>query len=137
VPELVDTSVWARQFHPEIRQWFQEALVGGEVAICDPIRLELLHSARNQEEFRAKRRALTFLPDAPIGPSEWARAIDVYELLAAQGVQHHRSVRHSDLLIAAAAEGASMTLVHYDHDFDAIARVTGQPMRWVRPRGSV
>jgi hypothetical protein len=25
----------------------------------------------------------------------------------------------------------SMTLVHYDHDFDTIQSVTGQPTRWI------
>ena len=137
MPELVDTSVWARQFHPRIQPWFQRQLVAGEIAICGPIRLELLHSARNLPEFRAKRQALDFLPDAPIGPKEWARAIQAYELLAAVGKQHHRSVRHSDLLIAVAAEAAGMTLVHYDHDFDAIQDVTGQPMRWISPRATL
>ncbi len=63
--------------------------------------------------------------------------VDVYELLAGAGKQHHRSVRHSDLLIAVAAEAAGMTLVHYDHDLDAIHRVTGQHMRWVAPPGSM
>jgi predicted nucleic acid-binding protein len=137
MPELVDTSVWARQFHPRVQPWFQRQLVAGEIAICGPIRLELLHSARNLAEFRAKRQALDFLPDAPIGPREWARATQTYELLAGVGPQHHRPVRHSDLLIAIAAEAAGMTLVHYDHDFDAIQSVTGQPMRWVAPRAAL
>ena len=42
-----------------------------------------------------------------------------------------------DLLIAAAAEGASLTLLHYDHDFELIARVTGQSCQWVVPPGSI
>jgi predicted nucleic acid-binding protein len=137
MPELVDTSVWARQFHPQVQSWFQRQLVAGEIAICGPIRLELLHSARDLAEFQAKRRALGFLPETTIGPREWARAIQTYELLAGVGKQHHRSVRHSDLLIAVAAEAAGMTLVHYDHDFDAIQGVTGQAMRWVAPRGTL
>jgi predicted nucleic acid-binding protein len=36
-----------------------------------------------------------------------------------------------DLLIAAVAE------VHYDRHFDAIGRVTGQPMEWLARRGSL
>ena len=42
-----------------------------------------------------------------------------------------------DLIIAAAAEEAGIILLHYDADFDRIAAVTGQPMEWVVPRGSV
>jgi predicted nucleic acid-binding protein len=42
-----------------------------------------------------------------------------------------------DLIIAAAAEAAGLTLLHYDHDFDRIADVTQQPAEWVVQRGSV
>jgi len=43
-------------------------------------------------------------------------------------------VQPADLLIAAAAERAGLTLVHHDRDYDTIAEVTGQPARWVAPR---
>ncbi len=42
-----------------------------------------------------------------------------------------------DLLVAAAAEQAGYTVLHYDADFDLIASVTGQPCQWVVPPGSV
>jgi predicted nucleic acid-binding protein len=77
------------------------------------------------------------LPQCPIAPREWRRAIDVYEVLAHQGGLHHRRVKHPDLLIAAAAESAGLRLVHYDEDFEAIAAVTGQPTRWLARRGSL
>jgi predicted nucleic acid-binding protein len=50
---------------------------------------------------------------------------------------HHRRVKHVDLLIAAAAESAGMALLHYDADFETIAAITGQPTRWIAPRGSL
>jgi predicted nucleic acid-binding protein len=71
------------------------------------------------------------------GEDEWARALDVYEALAAKGGTHQRSVKHPDLLIAAAVESAAVPVVHYDEDFDRIAAVTGQPTRWLAPRGSL
>ena len=43
----------------------------------------------------------------------------------------------ADLVVAAAAERAGLVLLHYDHDFDLIAAVTGQPTEWVVPRGTV
>jgi predicted nucleic acid-binding protein len=46
-------------------------------------------------------------------------------------------VKHTDLLIAAAAEVHGLPLVHYDQDFDTIQRATGQPMSWVAPQGSL
>ncbi|MCL4369147.1 MAG: VapC toxin family PIN domain ribonuclease, partial [Actinobacteria bacterium] len=42
-----------------------------------------------------------------------------------------------DLVIAAAAESADLTVLHYDADFERIAEVTGQAHDWVVPRGSV
>jgi predicted nucleic acid-binding protein len=42
----------------------------------------------------------------------------------------------SDLVIAATAERSGATVLHYDGDYDMIASVTGQPMRWVVPAGT-
>jgi predicted nucleic acid-binding protein len=43
----------------------------------------------------------------------------------------------ADLMIAAAAEAAGLVVLHYDHDFDLIAKVTGQPVEWIVPAGTV
>ena len=120
-----------------VRASFDEALIAGEVAVCDMVRLELLHSGRNGVEFRARREELAVLHDCPIGKPEWQRALWVYERLAEQGGAHHRAVKHADLLVAAAAEAAGVRVVHYDEDFDRIAAVTEQPVRWLAPRGSL
>jgi predicted nucleic acid-binding protein len=45
-------------------------------------------------------------------------------------------VKGADLRIAVAAESQGATGLHYDQDFDVIADVTGQPTRWIAPRGS-
>ena len=108
-----------------------------EIATCDAVKLELLFSAQNSREFSARRVELDELPQCPIGPREFRRALDVYEELAKQGGLHHRRVTHLDLLIAAAAESAGVPVLHYDADFDLIAGVTGQPTRWIAPRGSI
>ncbi len=41
-----------------------------------------------------------------------------------------------DLLIAAVAELATLTVVHYDADFELIASITGQPTMWIVERGA-
>lgn len=41
------------------------------------------------------------------------------------------------LLVAAVAERERVTILHYDGDYELIAGVTGQPVRWVVPRGTV
>ena len=107
------------------------------MATCDMVRLELLHSAQSASEFRALREELEALPDCPIGKEQWERALEVYEQLTHQGGLHHRAVRHPDLLIAAAAEATGVTVLHYDEDYDRIAAITGQQVRWIAPRGSL
>lgn len=49
----------------------------------------------------------------------------------------HRSAGVADLLVAAVASTAGLAVLHYEHDFDVIASVTGQPVEWVVPRGEI
>ncbi len=138
--ELADTSAWVwsrRRAYPELRHALDTALVDGEVVTCDMVRLELLHSARNPTEFAELREELAALGDCPIGKDQWARALWVYEQLSMQGGASQRSVKHPDLLIAAAAEAADVVVLHYDEDYDRIAEITGQPMHWLAPAGSL
>jgi predicted nucleic acid-binding protein len=62
------------------------------------------------------------------------RAVDVQYLLAERG--QHRSAGVADLLVAATAEDAGLTVLHYDRDFELIADVTGQPVEWVADPGN-
>ena len=60
-----------------------------------------------------------------------ARAWEVQGELTSCG--QHRGAGPLDLVVAATAEQHGLTLLHHDHDFDVIARVTGQPLRWYAP----
>ena len=136
---LADTSawVWTRAVGGALRTAFDKNVIEGQVATCDMVRLELLYSARNATEFISLRVELDALPNCEIGVDEWQRALEVYERLAGQGGLHHRSARHPDLLIAAAAEASGIPVLHYDEDYDRIAAITGQEVRWLAPRGSL
>lgn len=135
--ELADTSVWARKSNPLLRDWFTSAIEVGEIAGCDMIALELVHSARNPTEFALVEEGLRGLPWVEADATDWLRAREVYRVLGSRPGMPQRSVKHPDLLIAATAERAGLTLVHYDADYEAIAEITGQPVRWVAPRGSI
>lgn len=104
---------------------------------CAPIKLELLSHARTGDEFDRRSDELDALPECPVGPIVWRRALDVYRELAQLGGGHQRSVKHPDLLIAAAGEAAGIEVLHYDEDFERIADITGQPVRWLAPRGDL
>ncbi len=59
-----------------------------------------------------------------------ARAVEVQGLLADQS--HHRAAKVPDLVIAAIAELANLTVLHVDKDFDLIAAITGQSVNRLR-----
>ncbi len=52
--------------------------------------------------------------------------MDVQTRLADLG--HHRAPSVADLVVAATAELAGLTVVHLEKDFEVIAEVTGQPV---------
>jgi len=136
---FADTSawVWTRALGGELRTSFDDAVITGEIGTCPMVKLELLYSARNATEFDTLSADLDALPDCPVGVKQWNRALEVYGKLASIGGLHQRSVRHADLLIAAAAEAAGVAVLHYDEDYDRIAAVTGQRTDWLAPRGSL
>ena len=136
---LADTSAWyVAQRSLRTLEAFRALLVEGQIAICDMVKLELLHGARNPADFARRRDELDALPQCATGPAEWKRALDVYGEVCRRGPGNdaHRRINHQDLLIAATAEAADETVLHYDADYDTIAEVTGQPSRWIVPRGS-
>jgi hypothetical protein len=133
---LVDNSVIARAHKPPIAAAFEPKILGGLVASCAITDLEQLFSARSGEEHRARREdlALRFVRVA-LDQGVFDRAVEVQGLLADKA--QHRAASIPDLVVAAAAERAGLTLLHYDADFELIANVTGQQTEWVVPRGSV
>jgi predicted nucleic acid-binding protein len=66
------------------------------------------------------------MPVEYLTPAIEDRAVDVLTLLADRG--QHRAPSIPDLIIAATAELAGLTVLHLDQDFDVIAQVTGQPV---------
>ena len=134
---LIDTSVWHRRGNPAVIERLADLFVADEVAITEPIRLEVLFSARSAQEYDAMSRELDGLQPAPCGNSELRRALEVQRLLAHKAGLHHRSVKIPDLLVAATAELANLTVLHYDEDYERVGAVTGQSTEWVAKRGSI
>lgn len=137
-PHLVDSTVWSKARaagRPDLAEWFNRAVRRDLVATCEAVVLELLRSARNSADFTRQAGVLALLPSVPMGGDAFHRATEVQSALAARG--KHRGVPPIDLLIAAAAESARLPLLHYDHDFDLIAGITGQQCSWLLPAGSL
>jgi predicted nucleic acid-binding protein len=100
------------------------------------IELEVLYSPRSHADFVQTRatRSRAF-PHVPIVQADFDRALDVMEELARRGM--HRAAGLPDLLIAAVAKRANLTVLYYDADYDGVVAATGQPTEWVVSRGTV
>lgn len=133
---IADKSALTRIRRPEVAAVLEPRILAGEVATCGVIELEILYSARSHADFVQTRatRSQAF-ESIPMVQADIDRAMDVMEQLAKRG--QHRAVSLPDLLIAAVAERSRLIVIHYDADYDLVAVVTGQPMQWVVPRGSV
>lgn len=134
---LVDTSAWHRSSLPVVVDAWQDALHADRVAVTGPVRLEVLYSARSTGDYERLAQRLDALHQLPCDAGAYARAEYVQHELGRRAALHHRSVKHVDLVIAAVAELAGAVVWHYDADYERIAEVTGQPMQWIVPRGSL
>ncbi len=123
---LIDTSALARiGASPDAAAW-ADRIERGLVRIGTVTRLGVGYSARSGPLLRsaAHRPPLASMPVEYQTPASEDRAIEVQTLLADRG--RHRAPSVPDLLVAATAELAGLTVLHLDKDFDLIAEVTGQ-----------
>jgi predicted nucleic acid-binding protein len=98
------------------------------VRISTVTRLDIGCSFRTGEQARIESAAppLTMMPVEYLTPAAEDRAVEVQMLLADRG--QHRVPAMPDLLVAATAEIANLTVLAMDKDFDLIASITGQPI---------
>jgi predicted nucleic acid-binding protein len=125
---LIDKSALVRlAASPDAGQWATR-IERGLVRITTVTRLEVGYSARSGTALRAGLREppLSAMPMQYLTPAVEDRAVEVLTLLADRG--QHRAPSIPDLIIAAAAELAGLTVLHVDKDFEVIAGITGQPV---------
>lgn len=133
---LADTSVYVLQGrHPAVQRRFETLLVAGRLAICQMTALEYLNNAPDPKTYEILWKALHGQRWLDVSAPAMDRALAVHRSLAA--TSQHRKFRLPDLIIAATAEQHGATVLHYDADFDRISAITGQPMEWVAPQGSL
>jgi predicted nucleic acid-binding protein len=125
---LIDKSalVWLAS-SPDAADWAAR-IERGLVRIATVTRLEVGYSARSGADLRTGMRQppLSAMPVEYLTPAIEDRAVEVLVLLADRG--QHRAPSIPDLIIAATAELAGLTVLHVDKDFEIIASITGQPL---------
>ncbi|MFI7060900.1 PIN domain nuclease [Kribbella sp. NPDC050124] len=133
---LVDTSVFVlRGRHASVKQRFDSLLIEGRLVLCQMALLECLNNAPNPASYERLWADLHGQRWADVTTEAMDRALDVHHELGKRS--QHRGFKLPDLIIAATAELAGLTVLHYDEDYDRIAKITGQPVEWVVPKGSL
>jgi predicted nucleic acid-binding protein len=130
---LADTSAWNRS--RLVADRWSALIEHNELALCTPVRLELLYSARGKGDYVDFALELDGLPHLELDGRAEALALRAQAGLAARS--EHRGPKPVDLLVAGIAQVHGLVLLHYDHHFDLIARITGQPAEWLGRRGTL
>lgn len=129
---LIDKSALVRLGTSVDAELWAERIERGLVHITTVTRLEVGYSARSARDLREAfgRPPIVSMPVEYLTPTIEDRAVEVQALLADRG--HHRGPSIPDLLVAATAELARLTVLHVDHDYELIAELTGQPHERLR-----
>jgi hypothetical protein len=129
---LIDKSALVRLGDSlEAEEWAGR-IERGLVRITTVTRLEIGYSARSAAQARSafSTPPISAMPVEYLTPAIEDRALEVQLMLAGEG--HHRAPSIPDLLIAATAELAGLSILHLDKDFELIARFTGQASERLR-----
>ena len=134
---LVDTSAWARLPREQtVADRLVQAHEHGQIVLALPIVLELGFSARNSKEHERVMAEVDAFPLLPFSAatSELAAALQ-------SALWHNGRVRAAgamDTMLAALAIEHGATVLHYDRDYENLARV--EPTlshEWVAAPGSM
>jgi predicted nucleic acid-binding protein len=131
---LLDTSVVSRLGVEEVRAIVDPLAQAGQLGRAGITDLEVGYGSRNARGWDQDMTDISVFELIETSADHIRRARQVQRLLASRS---QRGRKIPDLLTAAAAEQAGLTLLHYDNDFELIAKVTGQKCQWVVPAGSV
>jgi predicted nucleic acid-binding protein len=125
---LVDTSVWIETFRKPARLRLDDLVDFDEVVTCLPVVQEVLQGFDDERAFLVARDALQALPivESPLAGDVFAIAVDLYRAARRAGFTLRSGV---DCVIAACAIRHNLELLHYDRDFDVLARVSALRVR--------
>ena len=120
---LIDTSAWIeflRDTRSPVCERVQNALAG-EIAVTNPIRMEVLAGARNEHHLVSLRRLLARGTQIHADPVDYEQAAILYRQCRVNGETVRKLI---DCLIATIAIRNRITLLHEDVDFDVLSRHT-------------
>jgi predicted nucleic acid-binding protein len=128
---LIDTSAWIeflRDTGSPVCVGVEE-LLDGDVAVCEPVRMEILAGARDEKHLSDLRRLLARATLLSTESTDYEEAASLYRACRRGGEAVRRLI---DCLIAAIALRSDVSILHADFDFDVLSRHT--MLKTHRPR---
>lgn len=132
---LIDTSAWIEYFRAtgsdtavEVRRLLTTE--PDRVAICEPIAMEILAGAIEDDRHAKFERLVNGLPSLRIDDAVDFRSAAAIYRTARRADQTIRSI--TDCLIAAVSIRHGASIIHRDADFEVIAAITGLDARSFR-----
>jgi predicted nucleic acid-binding protein len=120
---LVDTSAWVeflRDTKSPVCMRVDE-LLNSEIAVCSPVRMEVLAGARNEQHLTDLRRLLARATHVSTQETDYEDAAALYRVCQRNGGTVRKFV---DCLIAGVAIRADLPVLHFDSDFEVLAQHT-------------
>jgi predicted nucleic acid-binding protein len=128
---LIDTSAWV-EFLRDTKSPAcvrVDKLLNEEIAICEPVRMEVLAGARDERHLSDLRRLLARATLIPTEAIDYEEAAVLYRVCRRSGETVRKLI---DCLIASIVIRTGSSILHCDSDFDVLARHT--PLQIDRPR---
>ena len=121
---LVDSSAWIEFLRDTgssvcLRV---DGLLGTDIAICEPVWMEIMAGARDDRHLSDLRGLLATATLFSTEPADFEEAAALYRICRRSGETPRKLI---DCLIAAIAIRAGASVLHADADFDVLARHTG------------
>lgn len=120
---LIDTSAWIeflRDTGSSVCGRVDE-LLGDDIAICEPVRMEILAGARDDKHLNDLRRLLAGATLLATEPMDYEEAASLYRVCRRGGETVRKLI---DCLVATIAIRSDVPILHDDADFDVLGRHT-------------
>lgn len=120
---LIDTSAWVEFLRDTGSPVCVEVdrLLDSDIAICDPVRMEVLAGSRNEVHLRDLRGLLALATVLPTLPGDYEQAASLYRTCRQRGDTVRKLI---DCLIGAVSLRHHASILHADADFDVLERHT-------------
>lgn len=131
-PVLADTSAWMRaRRDSQAQALLLGAVERGDACWCWPVRYELMVDARGPEGIAAVEWTLEGLREIPVDRKVQRFVLATMRELAAGGSHGAHRYPLTDLAVAAAAQGASVGILHFDQHLEQLGDHLGVDTHWI------